>query len=155
MTLDEVLRQPGAMGAKTIPDQHGRTIELAQETAQELDNALLIDARVGVEAKVQMDSVTAWRYAKSGNGGDFFVRARALMQHRGLPLRTPGPSDQGGHHEATFVEKYQPGLQARGFFLMRGHWCFTQPSMASSSRSMARRWGFWGLQPNPWSRRQT
>ena len=116
MTLDEVLRHPGAMGAKTIPNQHGRTIELAQETSQELDDTLGIDARVGVEAKVQMDSVTAWRYAETGNGGDFFVRTGSLMQHRGLPLRTPGASDQGGIIKPLSSIKTSQAFRREAFF---------------------------------------
>ena len=155
MTLDEVLGYAGAMGSKAIPNQHDRTVKLTQEASQEGDDTLRIDARIAVQAKVQMDTVAARRHAQTRDGGDFFIRARSLIQHRSLPLRTPGPSHQGGHHKAAFVDKDQPGLQARGFFLMRGHVFFTQPSIASSSRSIARRWGFWGLHPNPWRRRQT
>jgi hypothetical protein len=37
--------------------------------------------------------------------------------------------------------------------LMQGHLCLTHCVIFSSSRSMARRWGFWGLKPSAWRSR--
>jgi hypothetical protein len=45
-------------------------------------------------------------------------------------------------------DKDEGSVQSPGFFLMRGQSFFSQVWTASSSRSTARRWGFWGLQPS-------
>ena len=142
-----------AMGLKTVPNQGDGSGELLEEHAKEMDDSTRIDVGVGVKPKIQVEILPLGRYAKCRNHRHFLMRARTLIEQRRLASWTPRAANQGRHRHATFVDKDEPRLQARGFFLMQGHSVLTQPSMKSSSRSTARRAGFWGLQPNEWSKR--
>ena len=64
-----------------------------------------------------------------------------------LAAGCPGPPHKRHHQEAAFVEKDESGAYPGGVFFTRGQSALTQRWMAASSRSMARRCGFWGLQP--------
>ena len=110
---------------------------------------------IGVQGEVEPDPAAPRREAQSGDGGDLVVGARALEEQGRLADRGPGAPHHGRHEEAALVEKDQAGPQRAGFFLMRGHSVRSQRRMAGSSRSRARRSGFWGLQPRARNRRPT
>lgn len=84
--------------------------------------------------------------------GDGPQRTRA-EPGRGELADGPRPGQRGPQH-ATLVDEHAPSLQARGFSLMRGHWVFTRPWIPSSSRSIARRAGFWDVQLRRAARRR-
>lgn len=70
------------------------------------------------------------------------------MKHdRGLSHRAPGLADRRNQEETRFVNKDEMGCQPLGVFFTRGQTDRFQASMAASSRSVARRSGFWWLQP--------
>jgi len=67
-------------------------------------------------------------------------------QDRSLAPRSPGLDYVGDQQEPGFVDEDEVGAQPRGLFFTRAQsFCF-QRSMACSSRSSARRSGFWWLQ---------
>ncbi len=150
---EKLARGLRAMSLKTVPNQDDGPGKLLQEHAKKIDDSTRIDVGVGVKPEIQVEIVPRGRYAKGRNHRHFLMRARTLIEQRRLASWTPRAANQGRHRHATFVDKDEPRLQARGFFLMQGHSVLTQPSMKSSSRSTARRAGFWGLQPNEWSKR--
>src|SRR6266571_3500560 len=83
------------------------------------------------------------------------VTAVAMSHHRGLPPRRPRPPDVRDQQKAAFVEEHQVGLQVSGFFLICTQRYRFQRAMAVSSRSIARRSGFWHDQPKSLSTRPT
>lgn len=149
----ELARSLRAMGLKTIPDQSDRPGKLLQKHAEEMDDPIGVYICVGVKSEIQVDIIPRRGYAKCCDHRYFLMRSRALIEQRRLAPRAPRAANQRRHQYAAFVNKNEPGLQARGFFLMRGHSVLTQPRIKSSSRSAARRAGFWGLHPNEWSNR--
>jgi hypothetical protein len=66
---------------------------------------------------------------------------------RRLAAGAPGLAHGRDQQEARFVEEKQMGSQPCGVFFTRGQSVRFQRSMASSSRSRARRSGFWWLHP--------
>lgn len=64
-----------------------------------------------------------------------------------LTLRCPRAAHRWLQHEATFVYENDTPPLLTGFFLTRGQSSLRQRPIASSSRSRARRSGFWQLQP--------
>src|SRR5208337_1394103 len=73
-----------------------------------------------------------------------------MEDDRGLSHRTPGLVDRGNQEEARFVDEDEMGCQPCGVFFTRGQTDRFHSSMAASSRSRARRSGFWWLQPIWW-----
>ena len=153
VALKKLARDLRAMGLKTVPNQDDGPGKLLEEHAKKIDDSARIDVGVGVKPEIQVEIVPRGRYAKCRNHGHFLVRARTLIEQPRLGSWAPRAANQRLHQHVIFVDKDEPRLQARGFFLMRGHSVLTQPWMKSSLRSTARRAGFWGLQPNEWSKR--
>lgn len=142
-----------AMSLETVPNQGDGPGELLEEHAKKIDDSTRIYVGVGVKPEIQVEIVPRGRYAKCRNHRYFLMRACTLIEERRLASWAPRAANQGRHQHATFVDKDEPRFQARGFFLIRGHSVLTQPWRKSSSRSTARRAGFWGLQPKEWSKR--
>ena len=70
------------------------------------------------------------------------------MEHdRCLSHRAPGFVDRGNQEESRFVDEDEMGCQPCGVFFTRGQTDRFHASIAASSRSTARRSGFWWLQP--------
>jgi len=143
------------MSPEPVPDQDQRGMDLPSQLAKEVDHLGSGDVGLGMEAEVQVDLIAAGGYAQGSDDGDFLVGACALGEERCLASWGPGPSDKGGHQQAGLVDEDEPGCQAGGFFLTRGHSSFAQRWISASSRSAARRCGFCGLQPKSRRRRPT
>jgi hypothetical protein len=62
----------------------------------------------------------------------------------------PAPPHVRGQAERGLVEEDQAGSAPLGVCLMAGQHSVTQRSMAAWSRSAARRWGRWTVQPRRW-----
>lgn len=137
-----------AMGRQTIPHQDDGRLHATGKFAQEGDQQRRGDIGGRIEPKEESYPVASRTDAQRGNDADLPVRAGALMQQRRLPARAPAAAGERRHQEARLVEKNQGRPQARGVFFTRGQRSFTHCWMATSSRSIARRSGFWGLQPN-------
>jgi len=144
---EELLGDSCAVGLQAVPDQDGRAGQLLAEHTKETDHGLRVDVGVGVKTEIELYCVARGRNTERGDHRHFLVGSRALPENRRFTTRAPRPPHQRRHQYAALIDENEPCLQARGFFLMRGQCVLTQPSMKSSSRSTARRAGFWGLQP--------
>src|SRR4030042_3824628 len=71
----------------------------------------------------------------------------AVPDDRGLAAGSPGAADVRDQQEPAFVQEGQVRPQPLGFFLMAIQRYRFPRSIASSSRSTARRSGFWQDQP--------
>jgi len=114
---------------------------------QERQDPLGIDIRLGIKAKEQPDPVPGGRNGQGGDDGDFSIGIGPMSEQGSLATRSPRPSHQRHHQEAAFVNKDEGRAYPGSVFFTRGQLTLTQVWMAASSRSMARRCGFWGLQP--------
>jgi hypothetical protein len=143
------------VGLEAIPDQHDGRVQLMLKVLEEIHGTLGVDVGIGMQSKVQRDPIPFGRDANGGDSRHFLLRTAALAQHRGVSARAPGTAHQRGHQHPGFVEENDRSSQARGVFFTRGQSCSIQARMRSSSRSTARRVGFWGENPKPCSRRLT
>jgi len=107
-----------------------------------------------VEGVVQAETSAAWAHRDRGDDRDSIAPLPVVEQRRLAPRR-PGLAHTRDQEEARLVGEGEVSTQPRGFFLMRGHSCFFQRSIASSFRSRARRSGFWCVKPRAWSSRPT
>jgi len=142
-----------AVGYGTIPYDDDRAGKLLQKVFHKGSHQVSIDIGIGMKTKEETKVTSARGNAEGCNDGYLLMGTGLLIEPRGLPTRTPASAHERCHHDAAFVDKDKPGPQPGRFFLMRGHSTFTQCLMRSSSRSTARRSGFWGLQPSAWRRR--
>lgn len=93
----------------------------------------------------EVPSLRAYRYA--GDSRDFVVAVTVAVD-RGLASGCPRLAHIRDQQEPRFVDEDYMGTQPRSVFFIRGQSRRFQRSIASSSRSMARRSGFWWVQPN-------
>lgn len=137
----------GAVRHQPVPDYEDRALDLPAKVTKEPDYPVRCDVGVGIEGKVMSYPHVFWRDGQCCDDGHFFMGPRLLVENRCLSPGSPRPSDQRGHHQPTLVDEHEVGVQTAGFFLICGQSNLTQRRIASSSRSRARRSGFWGLQP--------
>lgn len=123
---EERLHDASPVRLPAIPDQDPRCIPLPIELAEKVADG---------------------RQAQCGNGRDFLIRARPLLEHGRDAARMPGAPYQRRHQQTGFVDEDEPGPPARGVFFTRGQSVLPHCFIAVSSRSMARRVVFCGLQP--------
>lgn len=149
----ERLHRLGAVRPRSVPEQNEGAVEVALEEAQERHHLGRGDVPIGMEPKIHVHVVPRGRHTQRGDDGHLLMSAGAVLEDWRVSSGTPRLADQGSHEHAALIEKCQPHFQARGFFLTPGHVCLVHPWMAGSSRSTARGWGFWALQPRARSRR--
>jgi len=139
---------PGA-----VPQEDHRAPVVAAELLEHAQD--LGPAHVGlrVQGEVEGHPPATGRQDQGADGRDLLVGPGAEGEQRGLPARGPGTPEHGGHEEPGFVQADQPGTAAGQFFLTRGHSCWSQRRMRRSLRSLAVRWGRWGVSPQARSRR--
>lgn len=137
------------VGLEAIPNQHKGRVQLMLKMLEEVHGALGVDVGIRVQPKVQRETIPFRQDADCSDGRDLLMRATALAQQRGLSPQTPRAADQGCHEHPGFIEENDGGSQARSVFFTRGQSCSIQARMRSSSRSTARRVGFWGENPKP------
>jgi len=126
---------------------------MAPEMSKEQDHRRGLDVGVGMKTEEQPDTVAPGRNDQPGDRGHFPVGVGLLAKERRLSPRSPSPADERGHQEAALVEEDQRCASSRGVFFTLGQVVLTQRRIASSSRSIARRSGFWGLQPRDRNKR--
>ncbi len=144
-----------AMPGQAIPDEHERPPQRTRQRAQEGDQPRRGDVLVGAQGEVQTGAMPAGRQGEGRDDGHLVAGAAALIQDRRLAAGRPAAADDRGQQQAALVDEHEGGVQAPRFFLIRGHSTFTHRWMAASSRSRARRSGFWGLHPRARSTRPT
>jgi hypothetical protein len=125
-------------------------VELAEKVSDERS----FDCHMGMKAEEQPHAMTPWGDNQGGNGGNLLVRPSALQENRRLSAGRPRAAHQGGHQEAAFIHKHPIGIQETGFFLIRTQSTLTHVRMRFSSRSTARRSGFWGDHPKECIKRE-
>lgn len=147
LTGDVVSYATSPMGHEPIPYQREGTLKMPAQLLQERKNLSGVDVRLRMKAKKQPDAGSIGRDGQSGDDGNLPIRVGPMSEQGSLAARRPRPSHQRHHQEAAFVDKDERRAYARGVFFTRGQSILTQVWMAASSRSTARRCGFWGLQP--------
>ena len=138
---------------QAISDQQDRSTQVSEEISEKVDHPEAIDVQIRGEGKVKSYLSAGRGDGQRGDDRRLLAVTTALKEDRGLASGRPGTTDERRREEAALVQEDDMGPQPRGFFLMRGHSTLTQRRMASSSRSRARRSGFWGVQPRARSRR--
>jgi hypothetical protein len=146
---EEVLHGFAPVNPAIVQQDHEVAGDLAQQLPEEGRDFTALDI-VRVEVTVQRAMAALRADGDPRDGGDAVVRI-PVPHDRRLAHRTPGPPDRGDQEEARFVDEDKVGAQPRGVFFTRGQPSRFQRAMATSSRSTARRSGFWGLQPS-WCR---
>ena len=98
-----------------IPNNEYMATQMTQQLTQER-NDLQPCYIVDMEPSVKPKPLSSWR-----NGQDaydrYFVPPVAVSQNRGLPNRSPCPTDVGNQQKAALVEKPQMGPKSFGLFL--------------------------------------
>ena len=132
-----------------VQQDNQMTPDLTQEMAQEEGHLIALNV-VFVKLAVQRTMEAPGADSDTGNGGDSVVTI-AVTHDRRLSHGTPSLADRRNQEEAGFVDKDDMGRQPRGVFFTAGHTERFQSAIVASSRSTARRSGFWWLHPN-WCR---
>ena len=138
-----------SMWHESIPDDEGGTvIQLPVQLNEKSPYIRGIKVAVREKAKIKLytfsfRSDTQRRYCRN-----FLVRASSLRQDRCISAQSPGSANYGGHKQAAFIYEDNKGFEPCRFFLMLGHSSFIQRLISFSSRSLAIRWGFCGVQPS-------
>lgn len=144
---DIIFDQAAAMNRRTIPDDHQFPRQVPLEVSQKLDHLKTLDAAgVDLEVKSPEGQATDDRQA---------FPVERLLEHRGLPTRSPGARPRRTGAQAAFVNKDDGSSLLPGLFFKAGKSTRFQRRIAFSLRSTARRSGRWQLKPLAPSNRQT
>jgi len=143
---DERMDGAGLVNLSVVEQGDHVSAQMAQDIFKEAADHVAVD--VGVEQlAVQSHAPSLRADGDSGDGRDPVVAIDVAVNRRPT-ARTPRLAHRGNQQKARFVEEKDVGSQPRGVCFTRGHTVRFHRAMASSSRSMARRSGFWWLQPN-------
>lgn len=134
------------MGSAIVPDHDDRTAQMTKQVAKKPANLSLLDV-LTVQLAIQSKTTTRGTDRHGGDRGDLVVFVR-VSDERSHSANSPGTADGRNQEISGFVNKREVGIQPRRFFFIRGQSCRFHASMAASSRWVARRSGFWQLQPN-------
>src|SRR4030066_2002610 len=132
---------------EAIPDNQERLLEVGFERLEKLDDLFLLDAAF-VKAK------QTGKPGKPGNDRQVLPVEVELDDWR-LPLGAPSTHPRRTLAQTRLVDKDDYAAFPFGFFLSAGQVLCLNCSTAASSRSMARRSGFWLLKPSAPIMRQT
>jgi len=142
---EKLLHRIATMNFAIIQQNDQVALYLTQQVAEKCRHFFALNI-VLIELRVQCTMEAFWTDGDTRDGRDPLMRI-PMNQDRCLPHRTPGLTDRGDQEEARFVDKDEMGCQPCGVFFTRGQTDRFHSAMASSSRSTARRSGFWWLQP--------
>ena len=130
------------VNAAAIQHDDHLAAEMPQQRAEKDGDLNVGDVLARMQVQVEADPAALGTDGDGRDRGDL-VALRAMPDDRGLAPGCPRPPDVGDQEEPAFVGKRQVGLQVlRVFFILVQRYRF-QRSMAASSRSIARRAGFW------------
>lgn len=136
-----------------VPEDKQVATKVPKQVTQKVADLGLPDV-LAMKLGIQPEPAAPWADRHGGNGRDPVVLVD-VPNYRRLATRPPGTANRRDQQEPGFVEESEMGAQPRRFFLMRGQASRFQASMAASSRCVARRSGFWQVQPTACSRRPT
>jgi hypothetical protein len=141
-----------AMGVEPVPHQLDRRAHCAAQLLQEREDVFSVEAGPGQQAEVGAHAPTR-RHDERCDDSHVDAVAAALPQHRRVSPRRPAAPHHGTHQKAALVYEDDRRAAAPGVFFTPGQSSRIQRRICSSSRSMARRAGFCGLQPRSCSSR--
>ena len=136
-----------------VPHEDNRPSKMAKQVPEKGADLGVPDV-LGVQGVVQAETSATRAHRDRGDDRDAIAPLPVVEQRRVAPQR-PGLAHTRDQEETRLIDEDEVSTQPRGFFLMRGHSCFFQCSIASSLRSRARRSGFWCVKPRAWSSRPT
>jgi hypothetical protein len=145
-TKEEFLDRITAVDLTIVPHDDQLTRDLLQEIAQKQGSLFSLDV-VLVDVAVQCAVEAPRADGDTRDGGDAVV-TRAMPQDRCLACGAPRLAHGWNQEEAGFVDEDDMGRQPGGVFFTAGQTVRFQCAIAPSSRSTARRSGFWWLHPN-------
>ena len=143
----------GRVDRGTVPNYDDVPAKMAEQVPEKVVDLLVGDI-LRMQAEVQTQAFAFGAYGQATDDGDARVIV-AVPNDGGLSNRRPGAPNGGNQHEAGFVGKDDMGTQPRSVFFTRGQSRRFHCSMRFSSRSMARRSGFWQLKPRSCRSRAT
>ena len=127
--------------ARVVPEHDHGTAKVPKQVPEKRADLLVSDVLlVGLE--VEADPLAPGRDADPGDHREA-VMAVAMADDRRSSARRPGLAQGRDQEEARLVDEDDVGTQPRSVFFTRGQSFRFQRSMRSSSRSRARRSGFW------------
>lgn len=141
------------VNGSVVPHEDDGSAEMAKQVPEEGADLEVLDV-FRVQGVVQAETPAARAHRDRGDDRDAIAPLPVVEQRRLAPQR-PRLAHTRNQEEARLIDEDEVSTQPRGFFLMRGHSCFFQRSIASSFRSRARRSGFWCVKPRAWSSRPT
>ncbi len=144
---DMAMNKARPMGHEPIPYQEDGTLAMPAEMLEEGKNPRRRDIGLGMKTKEQSDAVSFGQDDQGRNRGNFPIGVGPVVKERCLARWSPCPPHQRHHQKPAFIEKNEGGAYPSGVFFTFGQTVLIQDRMASSSRSTARRCGFWGLHP--------
>ena len=130
-----------------IPDDQYFPGKVTLEMTQKFDDLETFDA-----ASVDLEIKPPQRQAANDRKA---FPVEGLVQHRGLPARSPSACPRGPGAQPAFVNKDDGSPLLPRLFFKAGHSVRDQRRIALSLRSTARRSGRWQLKPLAPSKRQT
>jgi len=149
----QLVNRGQAMQSQAIPEHDDGAAQMAQQVREEGADLSLVE--VVVVPLVVEAEVLAKRADRETRDDRDAVVTSPVAQPRGLAAWCPGAQHRGRQHKAGFVYEDEVGPQPYGVFFTRGQTLRLQRAIAGSSRSRARRSGFWQLQPHCAKRRLT
>jgi len=143
----------GCVDGRAVPDHDDLSAKMLEQVPEKVVDLLVRDIlRMQTEVETQAPALGADR--QSADDGYACVVV-PVTHDRGLSDGCPGAPDGRDQHEAGFVDEDDVGTQPRSVFFTRGQSRRFHCSMRFSSRSMARRSGFWQLKPRSCRSRAT
>ena len=137
--------------ARVVPDEDHVTTKVPKKMTEKTADFVVADV-LRMDLEIQAHPPALRRDADSRDDGEAIMPV-AVANDRRLTARCPGLAEGGNQEEARLVGEDDMGTQPRSVFFTRGQsFCF-QRFTRSSSRSRARRSGFWWLQPSSRIRR--
>lgn len=129
------------VNASVVPDDDDVTAEMLQQMANERADFCLLDV-LTVESVIEPGPLAPVTDRDSRDDGNAIV-ALMVTVDRSLSARCPRLADRRDEQESGFIYEDDVGPQPRRVFFMRGQSLRFHSSMRASSRSRARRSGFW------------
>jgi len=142
----QLMNRRQTVEAQAIPEHDHGTAEVAQQMREKRADLDLADVVV-VPLVVEAEALTEGADRETGDDRDP-ITAIPVTHQRRVAARGPGAEHGGREHEAGFVYEDEVGPQPNGVFFTRGQAFRFQRAIAGSSRSRARRSGFWQVQPH-------
>lgn len=140
--------------AAVIPDDNDKTSQMFEQMTQKCSYLNVVEIGIHQTAEIKADAVSLGADRKCRDNRNLLPFLVVTMDWRPA-FECPSAADRGDQEESGLVEEDEVSTQDLGVFFIRGHsFCF-QRLICSSSRSRARRSGFWQLKFIPCSIRPT